>query len=170
VSVEEHRSAGGELGAIPVALITVSDTRTPETDANGIYLQAELELAGHAVAFYEIVPDEPERVLGALDQALKLGARVILVNGGTGISGRDRTFEALSQKIERPLPGFGELFRMLSYEQIGSAAMLSRACGGVVGKSVIFSMPGSSKAVTLAWETLIAPEIGHLIHELDRAT
>jgi molybdopterin adenylyltransferase len=158
------------LGAIPVALITVSDTRTHETDANGVYLKAQLADAGHSVVFYKIIPDEPERVLGVLAEALKLGARVILVNGGTGISGRDRTFEVLAAKIERPLPGFGELFRMLSYEQIGSAAMLSRACGGVVGKSVIFSVPGSHKAVQLAWEKLIAPEIGHLIHELDRIT
>jgi molybdopterin adenylyltransferase len=153
-----------------VALITVSDTRTPETDANGVYLEAQLAAAGHAVVFYEVIPDDPERVLGALDKALTLGARVVLCNGGTGISARDRTFEALSRKIERPLPGFGELFRMLSYEQIGAAAMLSRACAGVVGYTILFSMPGSHKAVQLAWEKLIAPEIGHLIHELDRAT
>ncbi len=170
MSVEEHRSAGEERGAIPVAVITISDTRTPATDVNGIYLKAELERAGHALSFYKIVPDEPERVLGALDEALKAGAWVILLNGGTGISARDRTFETLVQKIERPLPGFGELFRMLSYEQVGAAAMLSRACAGVVGRSILFSMPGSHKAVQLAWEKLIAPEIGHLVHELDRAT
>jgi molybdopterin adenylyltransferase len=168
VSVEEHRSEGNLLGAIPVALVTVSDTRTPDTDTNGQYLKRTLADAGHGLAFYTIVPDEPEQVLLALDACLDAGAQVILFNGGTGIAARDTTFEALSGRIERPLPGFGELFRMLSYEQVGAAAMLSRAVAGVIGRSILFAMPGSHKAVQLAWEKLISPEIGHLVRELSK--
>jgi len=167
-SVEQHRREGEDLGAIPVAVVTVSDTRTPETDTNGQYLQKALADNGHTVSLYTIVPDEPEQVLMALDAALDAGGRVILFNGGTGIAARDTTFEALSGRIARPLPGFGELFRMLSYEQVGSAAMLSRATAGVLGRSILFAMPGSHKAVQLAWEKLIAPELGHLIGELSK--
>jgi molybdenum cofactor biosynthesis protein B len=156
------------LGAIAVAVITVSDTRTLHTDDNGAYLKAELAAAGHSLALYEIVPDEPERVLAALDAALTDGARVIVFNGGTGIAARDTTFEAISQRIERALPGFGEIFRMLSYEQVGAAAMLSRAMAGVIGRSVVFCVPGSHKAVRLAWERIIAPEIAHLVRELSK--
>ncbi len=168
MSVEQHKSEGESLGAISVALVTVSDTRTPETDTNGQYLLQALAEAKHSIALYTIVPDEPEQVLLALDAALDAGAQVILFNGGTGIAARDTTFETLSGRIERPLPGFGELFRMLSYEQVGSAAMLSRATAGVIGRSILFAMPGSHKAVQLAWEKLIAPELGHLVGQLSQ--
>jgi molybdenum cofactor biosynthesis protein B len=168
VSVEEHRSEGARQGAARIAVVTVSDTRTEATDENGVFLKAALAEAGHVLELYALVPDEPARVLTALDDALSAGARVVLFNGGTGIAARDTTFEALSGRIERPIPGFGELFRMLSYEQVGAAAMLSRATAGVIGRAVIFAMPGSNKAVRLAWERLIAPELVHIIWELDR--
>lgn len=168
MSAPAHRAAGDALGEIPLALVTVSDTRTPDTDVNGRYLA---EVAGDAsarVVHQAIVPDEPERVGAALDDALRSGARAVLFNGGTGIAARDTTFDALSARFERTLPGFGELFRMLSWEQVGAAAMLSRAAAGVVGRVVVFCVPGSPKAVRLAWERLIAPELGHLVAELDR--
>ena len=168
MSVEEHRKEGAERGPLRVGNITVSDTRTPETDENGAYLRAQLLASGHEEAFYAIVPDEPERVLEALSRARETGAQAVLFNGGTGIASRDTTFDALSGVLEKTLPGFGELFRMLSYEQVGAAAMLSRATAGVWRGVLIVSMPGSPKAVHLAWEKLLKPELAHLIREISR--
>ena len=168
MSVEEHRKEGAERGPLKVASVTVSDTRTPQTDENGAYLRAALEEAGHDEVFYAIVPDEPERVLEALNQARDAGAQAVLFNGGTGIASRDTTFDALSGALEKTLPGFGEIFRMLSYEQVGAAAMLSRATAGVWRGMLVVSMPGSPKAVRLAWEKLLKPELAHLIRELSR--
>ena len=168
MSVEEHRREGAARGPLKVASITVSDTRTAETDENGIYLRAELAEAGHAEVFYAIVPDEPERVLQALSAAYESGAEAILFNGGTGIASRDTTFDALSGVLEKTLPGFGEIFRMLSYEQVGAAAMLSRATAGVWRRALVVAMPGSPKAVRLAWEKLLKPELAHLIREISR--
>ena len=163
---ERHRADGAARGPLAVALITVSDTRTPETDVNGRYLAEAVDARGDRVVHAAIVPDDPERVLRALDDALAAGAEAVVVNGGTGIASRDTTFDALSARFERTLPGFGELFRMLSWEQVGPAAMLSRAAAGTVGRCVVFSTPGSPKAVRLAWERLIAPELGHVVAEL----
>lgn len=151
-----------------VAVVTVSDTRTPETDVNGRYLQGELEAAGHLVHSTRIVRDEPGEVVAALEDLAAAGVQVVLFNGGTGISRRDRTFDVLSAKLEKTLPGFGEIFRMLSYEQVGAAAMLSRATAGVYRGKIVISTPGSPAAVKLAWEKLIAPEIQHLAWELAR--
>src|SRR5690606_1362466 len=122
----DHRSKAHARGPVPVGLVTVSDSRTPETDRNGVYLQGEVESRGHTVAGYRIVPDDPAAVLAALDELVAV-ARVVVVNGGTGISSRDTTHDALAARLEKTLPGFGEIFRMLSYEQVGAAAMLSRA-------------------------------------------
>jgi molybdenum cofactor biosynthesis protein B len=157
-----HKTEAATQGPITIAIVTVSDTRTPETDKNGAYLKAEIAAAGHHLGGYTIVKDEPEQVLAALEALVADQATVILFNGGTGIAPRDTTYDALSGKLEKTLPGFGELFRMLSYEEISSAAMLSRATAGVYGKTVVFSMPGSSGAVRLAWQKLIAPELQHL--------
>ena len=167
-STSQHRAAGEARGPLAVALITVSDTRTPETDVNGQFLREVLGTAGHRIIAAEIVPDEPVRVLAALDAALTAGADAVLFNGGTGIAARDTTFDALSGRLEKTLPGFGELFRMLSWEQVGPAAMLSRAIAGTIGRAVVFSIPGSPKAVRLAWEKLIGPELGHLVGELKK--
>ncbi|NDJ51517.1 MAG: molybdenum cofactor biosynthesis protein MoaB [Chloroflexi bacterium] len=167
-SSEQHRQAAAELGAIPVAIVTVSDTRTPESDVNGKYLREQIEAAGHRLVGYAIVKDEPDQVAEMLDSLAGGEARIILFNGGTGITPRDRTYDVLSRKLEKTLPGFGELFRMLSYEQVGAAAMLSRATAGVYQNTVVVSTPGSPKAVQLAWEKLIAPELQHLAWELIR--
>ena len=161
-SERHHRAAEAERGPVPVAVVTVSDSRTEATDSNGIWLRQAIDGAGHHVADYRVIRDEPAEVEAAL-RAMAFGAaRVIVFNGGTGIAPRDTTYDVLVRHLEKPIPGFGELFRMLSWEQVGAAAMLSRAVAGVYRGRVVFSMPGSPAAVRLAWERLIAPEIPHL--------
>jgi molybdenum cofactor biosynthesis protein B len=169
LSHEEHRRAA--KGPIGVALITVSDTRTPETDTSGPLARTLLEDAGHRVADYRIVKDEPDDVRGALAElASRGGLRAVILTGGTGISRRDRTFEAVVSVLDRRLDGFGELFRALSYQEIGSAAMLSRSVAGILGDKVVFALPGSTAAVRLSLEKLILPELDHLVAELDKST
>jgi len=167
-SSQRHKSLAAQQGPVPFAVVTVSDSRTPETDTNYAYLREAISAAGHTIVAYRLIRDEVEQVLAALDEMIASGARIVLFNGGTGISTRDRTFDALSGKLEKTLPGFGELFRMLSYEQVGSAAMLSRAAAGVIRGAVVIATPGSPAAVALAWEKLIRPEIQHLAWELTR--
>ncbi len=167
-SSARHHALAEQQGPIPVAIVTVSDTRTPETDVNAAYLREQLAASGHRLTAYRLIKDEPTQVTGVLDELAAGEARLILFNGGTGISRRDTTFDALSARLEKVLPGFGELFRMLSYEQIGAAAMLSRAVAGVYRERVVISTPGSPAAVQLAWEKLIAPEMQHLAWELTR--
>jgi molybdenum cofactor biosynthesis protein B len=168
-SSQRHRElAAAQVASVPIAIVTVSDSRTPETDVNRRYLIAELERMGHTLAAYRLIRDEPEQVGAVLDELAATEARLILFNGGTGIAPRDTTFDALSRKLEKVLPGFGELFRMLSYEQVGAAAMLSRATAGTYRGKLVISTPGSPAAVTLAWERLIAPELQHLAWEIVR--
>jgi molybdenum cofactor biosynthesis protein B len=164
----EHREKARALGAIPLAVITVSDTRTPETDVNGLYLREEIQKAGHTLAAYRIVRDEPAEIEMVLNDFCQTEARILLFNGGTGISPRDTTFDVLSRKLEKVMPGFGEIFRMLSYEQVGAAAMLSRATAGIYKGKLIVSTPGSPAAVQLAWEKLLLPELNHLAWEVVR--
>jgi molybdenum cofactor biosynthesis protein B len=168
MSSDQHRSIAAQQGPVPIAIVTVSDSRTPDTDVNAIYLREQITAAGHLVAAYRLIKDEPDQVASVLDELATTEARVILFNGGTGISPRDRTFDVLSRKLEKTLPGFGELFRMLSYEQVGAAAMLSRATAGVYRQKVVVSTPGSPAAVQLAWEKLVAPELAHLAWEVVR--
>jgi molybdenum cofactor biosynthesis protein B len=168
MSSEEHRQAAEKQGTVPVAVVTVSDTRTAETDVSGQVIRRLVEAAGHLVVDYRIVADEPDAVLQALEEFASGLARLIIFNGGTGIGRRDRTYDVIHRAIEKPLPGFGELFRMLSYDQVGAAAMLSRATAGVYRDRVVFSTPGSPHAVQLALEKLILPEIQHLAWELVR--
>lgn len=167
-SSAQHKATAAQQGPVPVAIVTVSDTRTPESDVNAAYLREQIVAAGHHVVAYQIIKDEADQVGAVLDELAASEARVILFNGGTGISPRDRTYDALSRKLEKVLPGFGELFRMLSYQQVGAAAMLSRATAGVYRNKVIISTPGSPAAVQLAWEKLIAPELAHLAWEVIR--
>jgi len=167
-SSAHHKAQAAQKGPLALAIVTVSDSRTPETDVNAAYLRERIAAAGHAVCAYRLIKDEPKQVAAALEAVLADGAQVVLFNGGTGVSRRDRTFDVLSRKLEKTLPGFGELFRMLSYEQVGAAAMLSRAVAGVYRGAVIFSTPGSPAAVQLAWEKLIAPELAHVVWELGR--
>lgn len=167
-STSDHRTIAAEGGPVGIAVVTVSDSRTPETDVNGNYLRARIEEAGHRVAGYLLIRDEPDQVEAALEDCTGEDIQVVIFNGGTGISKRDRTFDVLNRMLEKPLTGFGELFRMLSYDQVGSAAMLSRATAGVYRDTVVISTPGSPAAVELAWEKLIAPEISHMGWELTR--
>ena len=168
-SSDQHRRLAAERGPVPLAVVTVSDSRTPESDANAEYLRAAIAAAGHELVHYRLVRDEPDEVVGALDEIVREGrARVALFNGGTGISRRDGTYEALSGRLEKQMPGFGELFRMLSYQQVGAAAMLSRATAGTCGGVVVVSTPGSPAAVRLAWERLVLPELEHLAWEVGR--
>ena len=160
----EHRAEGPR--ALKVFVITASDTRGEAEDRSGRFLREAAAEGGHAVVGYRIVKDEPDAIRAALEEGGRAGADVIVTNGGTGIAGRDRTYEAVAGVLEKRLDGFGELFRMLSYAEIGSAAMLSRAVAGTWQGRVIFAVPGSTAAVRLAWEKLIAPEIGHLAREL----
>ncbi|KAA3620397.1 MAG: molybdenum cofactor biosynthesis protein MoaB [Calditrichaeota bacterium] len=164
----QHKKMATEKGAIEVAIITVSDTRTPETDVNGRFLQQEIENAGHKVAAYFIVKDEPAEVEAALDSQDTKSAQIVLLNGGTGISSRDRTFDVVERRLQKVLPGFGEIFRMLSWEQVGASAILSRAVAGVAHGQFIVSTPGSPAAVKLAWEKLIKSEMQHFAWELTR--
>ncbi len=165
---EEHRQQAEGQGSVALAIVTVSDTRTPETDGSGKLIRELAEAAGHSVASYRIVKDEPDEVAQALHDFAAGPARVILFNGGTGISRRDRTYDVISQALDKELPGFGELFRMLSYAEIGAAAMLSRATAGIYGDKVVISMPGSSNAVRLAMEKLVLPDLRHILWELVR--
>jgi molybdopterin adenylyltransferase len=159
---------GARRDRVVCALVTVSDTRTPATDESGRLMRERLEGAGHSVASADIVPDEPERVRALLAELAAGEAEVILLSGGTGISRRDRTYEAVAGLLEKTLPGFGELFRSLSYAEIGPAAMISRATAGVYRGRLVVSMPGSTAAVRLAMDRLIVPELGHLAWELVR--
>jgi len=168
-ATRQHHEAASKRGPVACAIVTVSDTRTPETDTSGAAIRERLEAAGHRVVFYEIIKDEPEQITALLDRiAGEAGAQAVLFNGGTGISRRDTTYDALSARLEKTLPGFGELFRMLSFQEIGPAAMLSRAAAGVYRNRLVFSMPGSSNAVKLAMDRLIVPELEHLAWELTR--
>jgi len=165
---DEHRQKAGH-GAVTLAIVTVSDTRTPETDSNRQYLESKISEAGHIVAAYRLIKDEPVQVEAVLDELSAMpDVRLIIFNGGTGISPRDTTFDVVSRKLEKTLPGFGELFRMLSYQEVGAAAMLSRATAGVYHQTLVFSTPGSPNAVQVAFEKLILPEINHLAWEVVR--
>ena len=157
------------MQSVNCAIITVSDSRSAANDLSGQEIRRLLEAAGHTVGYYAIVRDEPGQVRGQIYQIeANTTCQVILVNGGTGISRRDRTYEAVDGLLDKRLDGFGELFRMLSFESIGPGAMLSRAVGGVYAGRVVFCMPGSTDAVQLAMTRLILPELGHLVSELNK--
>lgn len=168
MGADEHRNKAGK-GPVTLAIVTVSDTRTPETDTNKHYLEMTLSELGHSVAAYRLIQDEPDQVGFVIDELAALpGVQIILFNGGTGIAPRDTTYDVISRRLEKTLPGFGELFRMLSWSEVGAAAMLSRATAGVYRGVLVVSMPGSPNAVRLAMERLILPEINHLAWEVVR--
>ncbi len=167
-SSEDHRKHAAEKGPISISLVTVSDSRTEADDVNGQYLKKVIEESGNKVSAYHLIKDEPSQVEAVLKSEAAKESEIILFNGGTGISKRDTTYDVINRFLEKPLPGFGELFRMLSYEQVGAAAMLSRALAGTYKGKVVIATPGSPAAVRLAWEKLIAPEIQHLAWELGR--
>jgi molybdenum cofactor biosynthesis protein B len=165
VSTEQHRADAP--ASVRCFVLTISDTRSLETDASGNAIVLALQKGGHAVVGREIVRDEPVEVRAILSSRLR-DAQVIVTTGGTGITSRDSTYEAIASLLDKHIDGFGELFRVLSYAEIGAAAMLSRACAGTVGRTAIFALPGSEHAVRLALDKLILPEIGHVVRELQR--
>jgi len=154
---------------VRVAIVTVSDTRTRENDTGGDLIEQRVTSAGHLVVFRTIVKDDPQQIEALLDRIVsETDARVVLFTGGTGIAPRDTTYDVIARKLEKTMPGFGELFRMLSYAEVGAAAMLSRATAGVYRGRVIVSMPGSPNAVQVAMDKLIMPELQHLAWEVAR--
>ncbi len=160
---EEHKEKSPE--SVECAVVTVSDTREEEDDSSGKKIKEMLRAEGHEIVGYEIVKDDIEEIK---DVFHCVEAQVYILNGGTGVSSRDVSPDAVNDIIDRKLPGFGELFRQLSYEDIGSPAMLSRATAGVCGDKIIFLMPGSTPAVKLGMEKLILPELGHLVYEVNK--
>jgi len=167
MSHTEHRASAP--ASVRCAVLTISDTRTEQTDTGGAAIVSLLEAAGHVVVEKRIVRDEPDAIRAwIVEQATHGDAPILITTGGTGISSRDGTYEVAAALIEKPLPGFGELFRMISYQDIGPAAMLSRACAGRVGRAILICLPGSEAAVRLAVEKLLLPELGHLAREAAR--
>jgi molybdenum cofactor biosynthesis protein B len=163
VSVEEHHRHGHKR--LKVGVLTASDSRSAETDESGRLIRDLLTAAGHSVEYSEVLPDDPARIRKALLDNLKT-LDAIIVNGGTGIAARDSTIEAVRVLLDKELEGFGELFRYLSYQQIGSAAFLSRAVAGIAAGKIVVSLPGSPDACRLAMEKLLIPELGHMAHLL----
>ena len=164
MSVEEHRrDAPGRIG---FAVLTVSDTRKRESDPGGDFLVEAVEGAGHGCVWRELVPDETAPIRdGLLEAVATEGVDIVLVTGGTGIAPRDVTVPVLEAEFDSAIPGFGELFRSLSFDQIGSATILSRATAGLVGATVVFGLPGSPKALSLAMGSIILKEAGHLVSQ-----
>jgi len=156
-----HHHTGGDR---PVAcgIVTVSDTRTVETDTSGACIRTLLEAAGHRVTAYSIIPDDPSMVRDRIVELVADGTEAVIVNGGTGLAPRDTTYEAVAGLLGKRLDGFGELFRSLSFAEIGPAAMLSRAVAGVSRRAIVVSLPGSTKAVELAMEKLLVPVLAHM--------
>jgi molybdenum cofactor biosynthesis protein B len=164
---QEHKSHAP--GAIGCVVITCSDTRTSETDTSGYRIMHMLKDAGHSVVAYHLVKDEPTKIKAKIKSAVtNKKVQAIIINGGTGISRRDSTFEAVDAMLEKRLDGFGEVFRYLTYQEIGSPAIMSRATAGIIKGRILFSTPGSENAVRLAMEKLILPELGHLVKELTK--
>ncbi|HEY7030164.1 MAG TPA: MogA/MoaB family molybdenum cofactor biosynthesis protein [Thermomicrobiales bacterium] len=161
----QHREAAPDV--VRCAVLTVSDTRTEETDTSGALIRQVLTDAGHVIADYRIVKDEPFEIRDRLAAWTSHdGVDAVLTNGGTGIANRDTTYDVIAGLLDKRLDGFGELFRMLSFAEIGAAAMLSRAVAGVYRGRVIVAMPGSTNAVRLAMERLVVPELAHMVYEL----
>ena len=163
----EHKSTSP--ASVRCYVLTISDTRTPSTDTGGSAIVELLEAGGHQVAGRAIVRDDPAAIRAALQAQLDAAAaQVIVTTGGTGITSRDSTYEVVCSLLDKRLEGFGELFRMLSYQEIGPSAMMSRACAGTAQGRIIVSLPGSEHAVRLGMNKLLLPELGHLVRELSR--
>jgi molybdenum cofactor biosynthesis protein B len=166
-AAHEHKAQAPKLAGCVV--ITCSDTRTPESDTSGYRIMHMLKDAGHSVLSYQLVKDEPSKIKSAVKKAVaNKKVQAIIINGGTGIAKRDSTFEAIEGLLEKKLDGFGEVFRALTYQEIGSPAIMTRATAGTYKGRVIFSTPGSENAVKLAMEKLILPELGHILQQLSK--
>ena len=165
MAVTEHKDKAHR--AVSCAVITASDTRTEETDTSGKKIQTLLTEQQHAIVSYQILKDEPAQISAAVQALLaRSDIDAVIINGGTGIAPRDTTFEAIQGILEKEIPGFGELFRMLSYQDIGSAAMMTRATAGVAKGKILISLPGSTGAVELGMTKLVLPELGHMLFVL----
>ena len=164
---DEHDAAAPR--SVRVALLTISDTRTFETDESGLWLAQAVVQAGHTLLERCLVIDDAHEIKARLLETMTY-AQVIISSGGTGIAGRDVTIPVVESLITKPMPGFGELFRMLSYAEVGAAAMLSRAVGGLAGNTLIFALPGSLNAVQTAWKGLLESELPHMVYEVFRQT
>ncbi len=169
-SFQDHEdAAAAKVKSLGFAIITLSDTRTEETDISGAFIKNLLLNSGHTVPFYRVFPDDRVKIKDVVQDCLAdPHIAVIITNGGTGIASRDTTFDVVASLLEKRLDGFGELFRMLSYQEIGPAAMMSRAVAGIAKGKVIFSLPGSTNAVRLAMEQLILPQAAHVYWELHK--
>jgi molybdenum cofactor biosynthesis protein B len=163
----EHKTqAPRQAGCV---VITCSDTRTAASDTSGYRIMHMLRDAGHTVVFYQLVKDEPSKIKSAIKKAVtNKKVQAIIINGGTGIAKRDSTFEAVDGMLEKRLDGFGEIFRYLTYKEIGSPAIMTRATAGTYKGRIVFSTPGSENAVRLAMEKLILPELGHILQQLSK--
>src|SRR3954447_10655210 len=167
MSQAEHKAAAPL--SVRCFVLTISDTRTEATDASGRAIVDLLAASGHVIHGRAIVKDEPDSVRDLVQRQLASAeVQAIITTGGTGITSRDSTYEAVSRLLEKRLDGFGELFRMLSFEQIGPAAMMSRACAGIAAGHIVISLPGSEAAVRLAMDRLLIPERGHLVEQAGR--
>jgi len=167
MSTDAHRATAPDC--VRCVVLVISDTRTLDTDTGGRAIAELLAAAGHLVVDRRVLKDDPGPVADLVRElAASGGADAVITTGGTGITHRDSTFEAIDGLLDKRLPGFGELFRMLSFEQVGAAAMLSRACAGTCGRLIVLALPGSDKAVRLAMTRLILPELGHLVSEIRR--
>ena len=167
MSQTEHKAHAPS--SVRCVVVTVSDTRTEATDTSGRAIAELLTAAGHVVAGRVLVKDDADMVRETLERQLaNADVQAIITTGGTGITSRDSTYEVVSGLLQKRLDGFGELFRMLSFEQIGPAAMMSRACAGIAARHIVVSLPGSEAAVRLAMERLLIPELGHLVQQAGR--
>lgn len=166
-SVRKHRESSPQF--VRVAVLTISDTRTPETDTGGDTIEELMRNAGHEVVGRGIVKDDAARIRAEIvDLLVRSDVDAVITTGGTGISARDTTYEVVERMLDKKLDGFGEIFRVLSYEEIGAAAILSRAVAGAVGAKLVACLPGSRNAVRLAVEKLLVPEIAHIVFELHK--
>jgi molybdenum cofactor biosynthesis protein B len=167
MSVVEHKTAAPV--SVRCFVVTVSDTRKVDDDASGQAVIEALTAAGHIVTGRTVVRDDPDMVHSTIERHLAdVGVQVIITTGGTGITSRDSTYEAISTLLEKRLDGFGELFRMLSYQEIGPAAMMTRAVAGLVARRIVIALPGAPAAVRLAMEKLVIPELGHLVQQASK--
>ena len=166
-AVNEHKATAAK--SIGVAILTVSDTRKAETDTSGALLAEKIVSVGHEVYWRMIVRDEPAEIQAVLDRAkADQVVKALLITGGTGISPRDQTVETVERQFTRTIPGFGELFRFLSYQEIGPACILSRSTAGLIGQLVVVLLPGSRAAVELAMDKILIPELPHLVREANK--
>jgi molybdenum cofactor biosynthesis protein B len=168
-SFQDHATEASKVGALGFAVITLSDTRTDATDESGKFIKHAVAAAGHHVVLYRVLKEDRIKIKSTLQDCLAdHQVHVIVTNGGTGISSRDSTIEVMASMLDKQIEGFGELFRNLSYQEIGPAAMMSRALGGIAKNRVLFAIPGSTNAVRLAMEKLILPQAAHIFWELNK--